>query len=204
MSPRWDLPGLRLELWPAWLQATPLCPDALARHLQQAIPWRQPEVTVFGQRHPVPRLTCWVGDPGCTYHYSGLLEQPHPWTPPLAQLRQLLDAQLGMRFNSLLLNRYRDGRDRMGWHADDERELVSGHPIASLSLGATRTLRFRPRPGQPSPPGDLPPLAVELAHGDLLVMHPPTQCHWHHALPPRLAVKDERLNLTFRRIALPS
>jgi len=46
-------------------------------------------------------------------------------------------------------------------------------------------------------------LAVELQDGDLLVMHAPTQSHWQHALPPRLGVKEERLNLTFRQIALP-
>jgi len=145
-----------------------------------------------------------VGDPGCTYRYSGLIESPQPWTPPLAQVRQQLEDHLGVRFNSLLLNRYRDGRDRMGWHADDERELATGHPIASLSLGASRTLRFRPRPGDAShQSGGQAPLAMTLHSGDLLVMHAPTQSHWQHALPARLAVRQERLNLTFRLIARP-
>ncbi|MEB3243538.1 MAG: alpha-ketoglutarate-dependent dioxygenase AlkB [Cyanobacteriota bacterium] len=191
-------PGLRLELWPAWLQGTTLCPAALQTHLREAIPWRQPVVTVFGRRHPVPRLTCWMGDPGCRYRYSGLLEAPYPWTPELGRLRHLLEEHLGAPFNSLLLNRYRDGRDRMGWHADDERELKAGHPIASLSLGATRALRFRPRPAAEAASGD--PLTVPLRHGDLLVMAAPTQAHWQHALPARLKVNEERFNLTFRQI----
>lgn len=200
----WQRPGLSLELWPAWLQTTPLSPQGLLDHVQRSIPWRQPEVSVYGRRHPVPRLTCWLGDPGCTYAYSGLLETPHPWTPPLAQLRQLLEAHLGVPFNSLLLNRYRDGQDRMGWHADDERELAAGHPIASLSLGASRTLRFRPRPGSAlGASGDRSPFGVLLQNGDLLVMHAPSQSHWQHALPSRRGVREERLNLTFRRIARP-
>jgi alkylated DNA repair dioxygenase AlkB len=104
-------------------------------------------------------------------------------------------------FNSLLLNRYRDGRDRMGWHADDEPELALGHPIASLSLGASRSLRFRPRGGASAgAAAELSPMALDLHHGDLLVMHAPTQSHWQHALPARLKVRGERLNLTFRQI----
>jgi alkylated DNA repair dioxygenase AlkB len=195
------LPGLALQLWPAWLQSTSLDPLELQHHLQGEMPWQQPIVTVFGKRHPVPRLTCWVGDPGCSYTYSGLKEIPQPWTPPLTRVRQLLEDHLGVGFNSLLLNRYRDGRDRMGWHADDEPELALGHPIASLSLGASRSLRFRPRGGASAgAAAELSPMALELHHGDLLVMHAPTQSHWQHALPARLKVRGERLNLTFRQI----
>jgi alkylated DNA repair dioxygenase AlkB len=200
---RWEQPGLRLDLWPTWLQSTPLSPADVLHHLLVAVPWRQPEVTVYGKRHPVPRLTCWVGDPNCTYTYSGLVERPHPWTPLLTELRQLLEAHLQVGFNSLLLNRYRDGKDRMGWHADDERELAAAQPIASLSLGVSRPLRFRPRPGRAMETNPLAPFALELSHGDLLVMHAPTQRHWHHAVPPRLRLRGERLNLTFRQIALP-
>ena len=191
-------PGLRLRHAPAWLQAQGIATDRLRRVLQTGLPWQQPLVRVYGRQHPTPRLTCWVADPGCSYRYSGLAQAITPWTPELLQLRALLSAELGVDFNSLLLNRYRDGADRMGWHADDEPELDATAPIASLSLGATRSLRFRPRPPwQGEPP---PPFAVDLADGDLLVMDPPTQRHWQHALPARARVGSERINLTFRCI----
>jgi alkylated DNA repair dioxygenase AlkB len=197
----WERPGLRLELWPNWLASMGLPVEELREHLRGGIPWRQPVVSVYGRRHPVPRLTCWLGDPGCAYRYSGLLETPQPWTVPLGQLRERLVDAVGVDFNSLLLNRYRDGRDRMGWHADDEPELVADHPIASLSLGATRSLRFRPRPNRlPTESAPPAPFAVDLADGDLLLMHAPTQRYWHHGLPARLGVKAERFNLTFRLI----
>jgi alkylated DNA repair dioxygenase AlkB len=190
--------GLRLCHAPAWLQAQGIATDHLRRVLQAGLPWEQPLVRVYGRQHPTPRLTCWVADPGCRYRYSGLAQAITPWTAELRQLRALLEAELGVVFNSLLLNRYRDGADRMGWHADDEPELDASAPIASLSLGATRSLRFRPRPsGQGK---SLPPFAVELADGDLLVMESPTQRHWQHALPARARVGCERINLTFRRI----
>ena len=128
---------------------------------------------------------------------------------------KLLEALTGWRFNSLLLNRYRDGRDAMGWHADDEPELDPSAPIASLSLGASRDFRLRPRssprraPGLPPPEGystargstaDSPcaPFNLKLAHGDLLLMEPPSQLWWQHAVPRRLRVTGQRLNLTFR------
>ena len=196
-------PGLELQHWSGWLASEERGP--LLQHLRSAaIAWEQPWVLVYGRRHPVPRLVCWYGDPGCSYRYSGLSHDPLPWTPPLANLREQLSERLGWTFNSLLLNRYRTGADRMGWHADDEPELAEDHPIASLSLGVTRTLRFRPRPprgrGVPSLASDQASLDLDLADGDLLLMEPPTQSHWQHGLPARRRQNGERLNLTFRRI----
>ena len=194
-----ERPGLRLRHAPAWLQAAGLDTGTLRRRLVGELPWQQPEVRVYGRLHRTPRLTCWVADPGCTYRYSGLSQTITPWTADLEALRQRLEQELGIRFNSLLLNLYRSGADRMGWHADDEPELDDQAPIASLSLGATRALRFRPRPRDPLGNGEAP-FAIDLADGDLLLMDPPSQRHWQHALPPRQRLLGERLNLTFRRI----
>jgi alkylated DNA repair dioxygenase AlkB len=194
--------GLALRHWPRWLQQQSdpaLQPQRLLAHLRQEIPWQQPVIRVYGRMHPIPRQSCWIGDPGCQYRYSGLLQTPEPWSAPLLALRHLLEGSLACGFNSLLLNRYRDGLDRMGWHADDEPELVADQPIASLSLGVSRSLRFRPKPAHAGP-GAGSPFSLELADGDLLVMDAPTQKHWLHALPERRRVAGERINLTFRQI----
>ncbi|MFM7268934.1 MAG: alpha-ketoglutarate-dependent dioxygenase AlkB family protein [Cyanobium sp.] len=203
-------PGLALRLQGGWLPAEARI--GLRDHLSAEISWSQPLVRVHGRLHRVPRLVAWYGDPGCCYRYSGLRHDPQPWTPLLERLRDGLEEALGLRFNSLLLNRYRSGFDRMGWHADDEPELDHRHAIASLSLGASRDLRFRPRAPLPAPDqregridaGDAAgPEAfnLALADGDLLLMDPPTQQHWQHALPVRRRERQERFNLTFRRIA---
>jgi len=163
--------------------------------LLAAVPWKQEHITVFGRRQAMPRLSCWMADPGCEYRYSDLQNVIEPWVPAARELRARLSDELGCPFNSLLLNLYRDGRDSMGWHADDEPELDPDAPIASLSLGATRTFRMRPRrvaSGQA--------VAWELRHGDLLVMDPPTQRDWRHELPRRVRVLAPRLNLTFRKV----
>jgi len=197
-----ERPGLRLRLWTGWLAAAAAA-DLLAR-LRAEVPWKQEAITLYGRRHPLPRLTCWMADPGCGYRYSGLANAIEPWSPAAAELREVLLQLTGWRFNSLLLNRYRDGRDAMGWHADDEPELDPAAPIASLSLGAPRDFRLRPRPSprrpaaEPPPEGCGEPFTIPLHGGDLLLMDPPTQHWWQHAVPRRLRRHGERLNLTFR------
>ncbi len=181
----------RLRHLPGWVTA--LEADGWLQRLLEEVPWKQESITVYGRRHAMPRLTCWMADPGCDYRYSGLANAIEPWTPLVSDIRRRLCMGLGLPFNSLLLNLYRDGRDAMGWHADDEPELDPDAPIASLSLGARRTLRFRPRQRHAAPP-----FPVELGHGDLLLMDPPTQRHWQHGLPRRRKVNAPRVNLTFR------
>ena len=119
---------------------------------------------------------------------------PHPWLPELLPLRERLQRELGQPFNSVLANRYRDGRDAMGWHSDDEPELGPRPVIASLSLGGTRRFVFRHRHDPAKK------FALELPHGSLLVMAGDTQANWRHALPRTTRAVPPRLNLTFRRI----
>lgn len=188
---RLERPGLLLRHWRHWLPGA----EAWREALLAEVPWRQESITLWGRTHPLPRLTCWMADPGCAYTYSGLTNSPSPWTASVLCLKARLEAQVGCRFNSLLLNLYRDGRDRMGWHADDEPELDPRAPIASLSLGAVRSFQLRPR--QP-PEAPQEKLSLELGDGDLLLMDPPTQEHWQHQLPARRRVGQPRLNLTFR------
>lgn len=186
--------GLRLRHWRGWLAD----PDDWFQLLRNSTAWQQPRISLYGRCHAVPRLSCWVADPGHAYAYSGLQQAPQPWTPPLTRLRRQIEDQLALApdqgFQGVLLNLYRDGRDAMGWHADAEPELDPEASIASLSLGASRCFRLRPRAG------DGQPLDLELASGDLLVLDPPTQRHWLHCLPRRLRLREPRLNLTFRRL----
>jgi alkylated DNA repair dioxygenase AlkB len=182
------------RLWPS---AFP--PEEAARlfdELRRTIDWQQESILMFGRRVLVPRLVAWHGDPGTTYTYSGTLHHPGPWTAPLARIRDRVAELCSARFNAVLLNLYRDGRDGMGWHADDEAELGRDPVIASVSLGSTRRFCLRHRRRR-----DLK-IDVSLAHGSLLCMSGPTQHHWVHALPKTRAAVGERINLTFRLVAL--
>ena len=188
------LPQADLLFDPAFLPE----PEAtvLLAELTAEVAWEQRAIRIFGQEIPQPRLTAWYGDPAARYTYSGLRWEPRPWLPALHALRQRLEAATGTRFNSVLLNLYRDGRDSMGWHADDEPELGPAPAIASLSLGAARRFRLRPRAGLTHAP-----FGLDLAAGSLLLMRGPTQQHWQHALPKTARPVGPRLNLTFRWVA---
>lgn len=167
--------------------------DAYFERLHRQLHWQGEQLFIYGRWIAVPRLMAWYGDPGANYRYSGVDHQPLPWTADLQALRQDMQAACGQTFNSVLANLYRDGRDSMGCHADDEKELGPNPLIASLSFGDSRLLRFRH-------PASGDKLDIELGHGDLLIMAGQLQHHWRHELPKTRRAKQPRINLTFRRI----
>ena len=161
--------------------------------LEQQLHWQQPVVQVYGRRHPVPRMTVFLANEGLQYRYSGAVHTGCGWPEWFQPLLNQVNAACETDFNGCLLNLYRHGDDRMGWHADDEAEIDQRAPIASLSIGATRDFQLRNR-STPQHRTSLP-----LADGDLLVMHPGCQSRWMHSVPQRRKVKTQRINLTFRR-----
>jgi alkylated DNA repair dioxygenase AlkB len=183
------LAGAEVSSDPDWL--APSEADAMLAALVAEVPWSQHRVRLFGRELPAPRLSAWIGDPGSAYTYSRMRHEPLPWTPVLTTLRERLQATTGTRFNSVLANRYRDGRDSMGWHADDEPELGERPLIASISLGAARVFQFKPRGGGRAQ-------SIMLTHGSLLLMGGDTQRLYVHALPKTARPLGERINLTFR------
>ena len=190
---RLGLPGADLALWTGWLG--PAEADALLSKLQETVAWETHVIRLFGREVASPRRSCWIGDPGASYVYSRTRFEPHPWPPALAALRGHLEQACGSRFNSVLASLYRDGRDAMGWHSDDEPELGVSPVIASLSLGASRRFLFRRK----SPRGSAA-LELELPHGSLLRMGGATQRLYQHALPRMARVRASRINLTFRQV----
>jgi len=163
--------------------------------LRDRIPWRQEAIRLFGRERPQPRLTAWHGCPGATYRYSGLRLAPAPWTDDLLTIRARIEAVSEVRFNSVLLNYYRSGRDSMGWHSDDEPELGENPLIGSVSLGAARRFRLRHKT-DPSLQ-----MTFELPGGSYLEMGGALQRHWRHCVPKaNVRRAGGRVNLTFRSI----
>jgi alkylated DNA repair dioxygenase AlkB len=186
-------PGAGLTLDRAWMQ--PAAAYDLLGELRAVVPWEVHAVRLFGREVPAPRLSCWIGDPGTSYRYSGQRHFPRPWPDCLRPVRARLEAQLGVPFNSVLANLYRDGRDAMGWHRDDERDLGPAPVIASLSLGAPRRFLVKAHGD-----AEAKALAIELPHGSLLVMAGDFQRHYRHALPRTARAVEARINLTFRNV----
>jgi alkylated DNA repair dioxygenase AlkB len=163
------------------------------QNLLQTLAWQSEQIHIYGRWLQVPRLMAWYGDAGAEYRYSGVAHQPLPWTAELLALRVDVETVCRQSFNSVLANLYRDGRDSMGCHADNEKELGPNPLIASLSFGETRSLRFRHNRSGAK-------LDIDLNHGDLLIMAGELQHHWRHQLPKSAKAKQPRINLTFRRI----
>lgn len=160
--------------------------------------WVQPEIK-FGSRVVAsPRLAAWHGDPRAVYTYSGIRNSPAPWTETLQEIRTYLMNAIGIQFNSVLLNYYRDGNDSMGWHRDNERELGEEPVIASISLGEKRRFQMQHVKHKQQR------WEVELGHGSALIMAGRTQTFWRHCVPKTKVQKTVRVNLTFRQVNLPN
>ena len=192
MNSRHDfrLPDADVALWPQWLDTAEA--DALFAELRQAIAWETHRIRLFGRELDSPRLSCWIGDPGAAYTYSRSRFEPRPWPSALAAVRERVEQDCGTHFNSVLANLYRDGRDSMGWHSDNEPELGPAPTIFSFSFGGVRRFRLRHRrdPRQR--------LELDLPSGSLLRMAGTTQRFYRHDLPKTARAVAARINLTYR------
>jgi alkylated DNA repair dioxygenase AlkB len=170
-------------------------PEALLRQLIETVPWRSEEIVLWGKHYRQPRLIAWYGDQGSGYSYSGITLTPLPWAEPVLQIRACVESVCRTGFNSVLLNYYRDERDSMGMHSDDEPELGSKPVIASVSLGAERVFILKHKRRT-----DIRPVRLPLANGSLLLMKGSTQQNWKHGIDKATRPCGPRVNLTFRTI----
>lgn len=188
------LPDAELFFYPQLLEYNQA--DILLASLKQEIEWTQNTIRFYGKESLVPRLEAWYGDPGKSYSYSGIHMNPKPWTQNLIQIKRAIEPIAKVTFNSVLINYYRDGKDRVAWHSDDEKELGQNPVIGSISLGAERKFKMRHRQYKTNGLK----YEIMLNHGSFLLMKGTTQHHWMHEIPRTAKPTDPRINLTFRII----
>ncbi|KAL0967941.1 hypothetical protein UPYG_G00260150 [Umbra pygmaea] len=187
----------RLRLIPGFLP--PEEADWAFSKLLAELPWSQKTNYREGEAYEEPRLTCWFGEVPYTYAHS-TMEANTQWHPLLVTLRDVVEKESGCSFNSLLCNLYRNCKDSIGWHSDDEAALGPQPTIASLSLGDMRVFSLRKKP-PPEENGDytyMEKLRVPLTHGTLLIMEGATQEDWQHSVAKEYHDRGPRVNLTFR------
>ena len=170
-------------------------PHAVMNQLIDEVPWRAEHIVVWGRTYPQPRLIAWYGDGGMNYTYSGIQLTPLPWTETLLDIKSRVQAVARTDFNSVLLNYYRDHRDSMGLHSDDEPELGEQPILASLSLGEERIFILKHKRDKA-----LKPVRLKLPSGSLLLMKGDTQRYWKHGIDKEARPCGPRVNLTFRSI----
>jgi len=191
---QFDLPDAELHYRPQFFPKPTA--DRLLQELMEKIEWTQNKIRFYGKESLVPRLEAWYGDHGKSYAYSGIQMNPKPWTKELVEIKEAIEKEASVPFNSVLINYYRDGKDRVAWHSDDEKELGQNPIIGSVSLGAERKFKLRHKKYKENG------LKTEimLQHGSFLLMKGPTQHHWMHEIPRTAKPIGPRINLTFRII----
>lgn len=157
------------------------------------IKWNQESMNMYGKQVLFPRLTSWYGESDKPYSFSGITLQPYPWSAELLEIKQTIEPLCNVSFNSVLLNRYRDGNDSISWHTDAEKELGKNPVIASVNFGAERVFQLRHTETNER-------IDILLKHGSLLIMQGELQHYWQHQVPKTKKINSERVNLTFRVI----
>jgi alkylated DNA repair dioxygenase AlkB len=168
--------------------------DALLGHIRSKADFRQNHIQLFG-RKDVPRVEAWYGS--WDYPYSkGIVLEAVPMPDYLKEVIDKIAAAGFGEFNAVLINRYRNGKNHISPHSDND----YGDPeptIPSLTLGAARPFRLakiisRSKLDKSTTVEFLP------GHGDLLVMRGRTNSGWQHWVPKTAKPVGERFNLTFR------
>ena len=180
-----------IVFWPNWLEHK--AADQLLETAIAATPWRKDVINIMGKQIPIPRLQNWFGDPSTSYTYSRIRLQAVAFPQWMEKLRMDVETETGKPFNRALVNYYRDGRDSVDWHADDELELGPEPIIASVSLGQERAFLLRHKTTKER-------LNINLPHGSLMMMGSGIQEHWHHSIAKDKNVVGPRINFTFRNM----
>jgi alkylated DNA repair dioxygenase AlkB len=161
--------------------------------LLNKIAWQQDQIVMFGKAITTKRKVAFYADNHIDYTYSSVKKKGLAWSPELLQIKNLIESQTGAIYNACLLNLYHTGEEGMGWHSDDEKEIIANSSIASLSIGAERKFAFKHKATKET-------LSVMLENGSLLEMKGSIQQNWWHSLPKTKKVGAPRINLTFRQM----
>ena len=151
------------------------------REIRQGVEWHAQRRMMYEREVDVPRLV------------SGFRLDPPAASMPQAILqasRRVIE-RLDEPFNSVGLNRYRDGRDSVAPHNDHLNEIREGFSIALVSLGAARRMSIRTKAAPRRA------IHVDLEPGSLFVMSYATQLHYTHGVPKVPEPVGERISSRF-------
>ncbi|WP_342647355.1 alpha-ketoglutarate-dependent dioxygenase AlkB [Mucilaginibacter sp. CSA2-8R] len=184
------LPTQYLEYFPKLIE--PFDAQRLLERFIAETPWTQQVRKMYTKDVVTPRLTGWYGDPQAYDYQSFKKVAPMTWTPDLLTIKQLVEPLAGTKFNSVLLNYYRDGNDSVAWHSDKEDILGKNPVIASVSFGQVRSFDIRNKADHKEH------YSVRLEHGSFLLMKAGLQERWEHRIAKSTKPMGPRVNLTFR------
>lgn len=170
-------------------------PDECTHYLHtfiHTVPWEHRSVMMYGREVLTPRLTAWYGE-GADYpaHHR---PAAHPWSAELLQIRARVEPLAGTTFDAVLLNYYRDGRDSVSWHDDEDRTPGKNMIVASVSIGQERVFDIRLKSDHRRK------TSILLQNGSYLLMKGDFQSRYEHRIAKSTKPMGPRINLTFRRL----
>jgi alkylated DNA repair dioxygenase AlkB len=130
-----------------------------------------------------------VDEPRLTGEYVDLASAP----ALLAELAATLGERLGVPYDRVWMNWYRDHNDGTGWHADRPAHKAPTAIVPVLSLGAPRRFLVRPSGGGGS-------TVFTPAGGDLIIMQGRCQRDWQHCVPKQKVPAGARMSLNFSSV----
>jgi alkylated DNA repair dioxygenase AlkB len=166
----------------------------MLEELKSEVKWNKEALLSDGTKTTLPRLMAYVSDKGEDYSYANLKIKGSSWNYTTYNIKEMVEKETGLSFNSCIINWYRDGKDKINWHSDKEKQLGENPVIVAFNLGEARTFHFRKRDNKSEK------FSYLLESGDILIMDSDCQSLWDHAVLPE-ENKSERISLTFRNVS---
>jgi len=152
---------------------------------------------------PVPRLIYYCGDKNNDHSYGSQNLKLDNWEKTiLLPLALTANEQLGVNFNSCLVNYYRNGKDSINFHADKECNPPN-YIVLTIALFSdenySRDFQIRRKYIKGKEPPS-PIITVPMKCGDTIVMFGKrVQKDWWHCVPKRKN-GHTRISITYREL----
>jgi alkylated DNA repair dioxygenase AlkB len=153
-------------------------------------------ISIFGKIFKIPRKQVSFGDPKLKYMFSGNIVYANDWNATkiglvLKKIAEKLEKMTNQKYNYVLVNNYENCSNSIGYHSDDEGDLVKNAIIAGISLGSTRKIKFKCNK-------TVIVKDIILNNNSLFLMRNPTNKFWKHSIPKTKKKIGKRISLTFR------
>jgi alkylated DNA repair dioxygenase AlkB len=159
----------------------------------------QKKTFCFGKWHTQRRWSAFYSRCSSGYKFSGSNTGVHP----LGEYMQILLSKVNLifkaEFNSILVNYYIDGNNKIDAHSDNETSVDMERGVVAISWGAVRKFRIRNKDksifkdtGKKFK--DIPTVPYKILHmaGDF-------QDEFTHEIPVEKKIKEPRMSFTFRK-----
>lgn len=189
-----DGKGSMIRYFPNYLDKS--ISDKYFSILLNEIEWDDTLRSSYGHTSKFNRKSSYYSQPGYPYPFSGRTFDGKSFTSTMDEILKRINNECNCHFNSILFNYYRDGKDTISWHTDNEKVLGQDPTVGTLSFGQERPFMLRERADHSVKREFIS------SHGSLIIMEGKTQNHWDHSVPQRMKLSNPRLSLTLRTITI--